>query len=67
MLDKLFRFSIKDGEIGGVVLAGNLNIAKDNLMEKYPDYSEEDFVVWAFKYDDYYDEDFPGVIECYGM
>lgn len=67
MLDKLFRFSIRDGAIGGVVIANTLNIAKENLMEKYPDYNVDDFLVWAFKYDDYYDEDYPGVIEYYGL
>ena len=67
----LFRYSIKDGEAGGIIIASSREKAETFMKQKYlNDFKKEiscgDFSIWSFKEDDYNDEDHPEVIECYG-
>lgn len=62
---KLYRYSVDDGEFGGVVVAADLQEAKKLVRKSYPNVN--DILVWDAEEDDYYNEDNPNVLECYGL
>ena len=64
-LGDLWRYSINEGEFGGIVVAKNLNEATEKVVKKYKDGKTID--VWTVKNDDFYDEKNKDVIECYGI
>lgn len=64
-VEKLWRYSINEGDFGGVVIAENLNEATEKVVKKYKDGKIID--VWMVKNDDFYDKENKDVIECYGL
>ena len=64
-VEKLWRYSINEGDFGGVVIAENLNEATEKVVKKYKDGKMID--VWMVKNDDFYDKENKDVIECYGI
>lgn len=64
-LNNIYRYSIKNGDFGGIVLAGSLDVAKTKVLNKYYEHNAEDVLVWLAKLDDYFDSENPDVIECY--
>lgn len=64
-LGNLWRYSINEGEFGGVVIAKNLNEAMGKVVKKYKDKKIID--VWTVKNDNFYDKENKDVIECYGL
>ena len=64
-VEKLWRYSINEGDFGGVVIAENLNEATEKVVKKYKDGKIVD--VWMVKNDDSYDKENKDVIECYGL
>lgn len=70
-VEKLWRYSINTGELGGVVIADCLEEAYNKVKKKYGDQNKygnkNEIEVWEFKNDDYYDKDNEDVVECYGI
>ena len=60
----IYRYSVNEGQYGGVVVAKNIGKAIDFLVVKYKDKGA--LKVWPRECDDYYDKNHPNVIECYG-
>ena len=74
-IDNAWRYSVYEGESGGIVFAlsepealrfvkDRYNLTKD-VLDK--DITDEDIQVWLMKNDDYYDQRFPNVFDCYGF
>lgn len=63
MLNKVWRYSVNEGEYGGIVLADTIDFACEKVYKKY---GNEEFCVWEMTKDDYFDTDNPDVFECYG-
>lgn len=70
-IKNLYRYSIDEGLLGGVVIAESLADACNKIKKKYGDkdkYGDKNEIeVWQFLNDDYYDEDNKDVVECYGL
>lgn len=64
-LGNLWRYSINEGDFGGVVIAKTLDKAMEKVTKKYGNKGTID--VWMVKNDDFYDEENKDVIECYGI
>lgn len=62
-IEHVWRYSINDGEYGGIVFASNEEKAREKIIKKYNRY---DFLVWSWENDEYYDEKHPDVFEVYG-
>lgn len=71
MLENIWRYSLNDGECGGIVIASSKEEAELKVREMYGNWdstpkSEEDMlVVWSVLNDDYYSENYPDVLEIY--
>lgn len=61
----LWRYSINEGDFGGVVIAETLDKAAEKVTKKYGNKGNID--VWMVKNDDFYDKENKDVIECYGI
>ena len=61
----LYRYSINEGDFGGVVIANSLDEATEKVKKKYG--NAEEIAVWEFLNDDYYDRENKDVVECYGI
>ena len=59
----IWRYSINDGEYGGIVFASNEEQARKKIIKKY---NRSDFLVWVWENDDYFDENNLDVFEVYG-
>ena len=64
-MKNIYRYSINEGDFGGVVMANNLDEATERVAKKYG--SQKEILVWEFLNDDYYDGENKDVIECYGI
>lgn len=64
-LGNLWRYSINEGDFGGIVIAETLDKAAEKVTKKYGNKGTID--VWMVKNDDFYDKDNKDVIECYGL
>ena len=64
-LEKLWRYSINEGDFGGIVIAETLDKAAEKVTKKYGNKGTID--VWMVKNDDFYDKENKDVIECYGL
>ena len=60
----IWRYSINDGEFGGIVLANTIREAEEKVRKKY---SDEEIKIWRMINDDYFDTENPDVWECYGI
>lgn len=63
MLELLWRYSINDGEYGGLVIATSEEEAYKKVNKKY---GRNDFAVWKMSNDDYFDSENADVLEIYG-
>ena len=61
---QIWRYSINEGEFGGIVYADTFAIAEAKVKQKYPN---ADIQIWRIVNDDYFDTDNPDVWECYGL
>ncbi len=74
-IEKIWRYSVYEGESGGIVFANTKEEAMalvkkryDGTMDPLDNFIEDtDILVWPFINDDWYDERFPNVIDCYGF
>ena len=64
-MKNLYRYSINEGDFGGVVIANSLDEATEKVKKKYG--NAEEIAVWEFLNDDYYDSENKDVVECYGI
>ena len=64
MLNRVWRYSINEGEFGGIVFADTKESAERKVRRKYND---GDVCTWQMTNDDYFDRDNPDVLECYGI
>lgn len=60
----IWRYTINNGEIGGIVYADTMEEAEDKVRKKYPN---KEINVWRMINDDYFDTENPDVWECYGI
>lgn len=60
----IWRYSINEGEYGGVVFADTFESAEAKVKNKYPN---KEICVWRMINDDYFDKENPDVWECYGI
>ena len=63
-MECVWRYSINEGECGGIVIADTAKSAKEKIKRKYND---GEICVWQMKNDDYFDVENPDVWECYGL
>ena len=63
MLNNIWRYSINEGEYGGIVFAETKEDAINKVRQKY---QNGDILVWLMTSDDYFDEQHQDVLECYG-
>lgn len=68
MLENIWRYSVDEGECGGIVIAANKEEALQKVTEMYNDYVGEgtDVLVWQAIKDDDYSKDYQSVLEIYG-
>ena len=70
-IKNLYRYSINEGDFGGIVIANTLDEATEKVRKKYGNMnkygSANEIVVWEFLNDDYYDSENKDVVECYGF
>ena len=71
MLENIWRYTVNEGEAGGIVIANNKEEAERKVKEMYEDYdgsedTENVIIVWKVLLDDYYSKDYPDVLEIYG-
>lgn len=71
MLENIWRYTVNEGEAGGIVIANNKEEAERKVKEMYEDYDgsediENVIIVWKALLDDYYSKDYPDVLEIYG-
>lgn len=64
-MNKIFRYSINDGEFGGIVVASNRDAAIDKLIRKYN--IGDNIKVWSMIEDEYHDFKNPDILECSGV
>lgn len=62
----VWRYSINEGEYGGIVYANSYESAMEKVKNKYKGYNDEEICVWRVIGDDYFDTENPDVWECYG-
>ena len=65
----IYRYSINEGDVGGIVFADNKETAEQKVKAKYKDrfnFRSDELLVWDVHQDDYYDMENPEVLECYG-
>ena len=70
MLKNIWRYSVNEGDAGGIVIAENKNEAYRKIFNKYKDFNgneKAEITVWKATDDDYYDKDYEDVLECYGL
>ena len=60
----IWRYSVNDGEYGGIVFADTFEEAEEKVRRKYND---KEFCIWRIIDDDYFDTDNSDVWECYGV
>lgn len=70
MLENIWRYSLNDGECGGIVIAFSQVEAEQKVLEMYEDWDvdqeeEINIKVWKAILDDYYSKDYPNVLEIY--
>lgn len=70
MLENIWRYSLNNGECGGIVVASTQKEAEQKVKEMYEywneDLEKEDVVkVWKVILDDDYSKDYPDVLEIY--
>lgn len=70
MLENIWRYSINEGESGGIVIANTKEKAEQKVKEMYEDYgdsdnAEDEITVWKAILDDDYSKDYPDVLEIY--
>ena len=63
MLNNIWRYSINEGDYGGVVFSETKEGAINKVRQKY---KNGDILVWLMTNDDYFDEQHQDVLECYG-
>lgn len=63
MLEKIWRYSINEGDYGGIVFADTIESAESKVRQKY---NNGEICVWLIVNDDYFDTKNPEVLECYG-
>lgn len=65
---KPHRFTINEGECGGIVMAEDRKAGEILLKKRYAEAFPEnlDIQVWPMEDDDYYKPEFKDVWECYG-
>ncbi len=70
-IKNLYRYSINEGDFGGIVIANTLDEATEKVRKKYGNMNKygnaNEIVVWEFLNDDYYDSENKDVVECYGF
>ena len=70
-MKNLYRYSINEGDFGGIVIANTLKEATEKVRKKYGNTNKygnvNEIVVWEFLNDDYYDVENKDVVECYGF
>lgn len=60
----IWRYSVNDGEYGGIVFADTFEEAEEKVRRKYND---KEFCIWRMINDDYFDTENSDVWECYGV
>lgn len=60
----IWRYSINEGDFGGIVFADTIESAEKKLKNKY---GNVEVLVWRILNDDYFDTENPDVWECYGF
>lgn len=70
MLENIWRYSVNNGEAGGIVIADIKEEAEQKVKEMYEDYDgsengEDEIIVWKAVLDDDYSKDYPDVLEIY--
>lgn len=68
MPNNLWRYSINEGEAGGLVIADTKEEAEEKVQKYHNhdcDWSIDEVLVWEWTDDDYYDEYNPDVFNCY--
>lgn len=70
MLENIWRYSLNDGECGGIVISPTQEEAEQTVKEMYEDWDgeleKEDVIkVWKAILDDDYNKDYPNVLEIY--
>lgn len=70
MLENIWRYSINEGEFGGIVIADTKEKAEHKVKEMYEDYDgseneDNEIDVWKAVLDDDYSKDYPDVLEIY--
>ena len=70
MLENIWRYSVNEGEAGGIVIANTKEEAEKKVKEMYEDYdgsenAEDEVTVWKATLDDEYSKDYPDVLEIY--
>lgn len=67
----IWRYTINEGECGGIVFADTKENAENKIKAKYKNkFSSDpdtDLIVWRMKDDDFFDPENPDVLECYGI
>ncbi len=67
-----YRYSINDGETGGIVIAASPLFAKRKVMRYHEiegwdfDWSKDEIKIWRWEDDEYYCRIMPDVMNCYG-
>lgn len=70
MLKNIWRYSVNEGDAGGIVIAENKDEAYRKIFNKYKAFNESgevEIIVWKAEDDDYYDKNYEDVLECYGL
>ena len=70
MLKNIWRYSVNEGDAGGIVIAENKDEAYEKVFNKYKNFNgneKAEIIIWKAKDDDYYDKDYEDVLECYGL
>lgn len=69
-MEDVWRYSVNDGEYGGIVVASTQEEAEQKVKEMYEDWDgesekEDIIIVWKAILDDDYSKDYPDVLEIY--
>lgn len=70
MLKNIWRYSVNEGDAGGIVIAENKDEAYEKVFNKYKNFNRNEkaeIIIWKAKDDDYYDKDYEDVLERYGL
>lgn len=64
---KLWRYSINDGEHGGIVYSDTKQEAEGKIISAYNEwnFNVETLIIWKLINDDYFDNKYKDVFECY--